>query len=225
MKKIVYYYAYLDGNYKLIVQDQLSKILLSGLYDDCDSVEFCIASNHLEYIEWTKNLVSEYSKINTRVISIDKSQYPADFHEFKIALRYLKAMADTENGYYCFIHAKGISNTSYIADLWRLSMDYATIWDWKKNIEMLESGYDAVGPNLRYDTFLGYYPHFSGCYWWATHEHIRSLTTDYLYNTDNKYLEEFWIGSNHQAKLGSTFECDHNEPYLIETTIKKYIKK
>jgi hypothetical protein len=224
MKKIVFYHTYLDGNYKLIVQEQLTKIFTSGLYDACDSVEFHIASPEDSRVDWALGILKPYSKINPTVVKIDRSQYPADYRESKVTLLNLKNMAERVKGYYCYFHSKGVSNQGYLIDMWRNSNDYATIYRWKENIEMLDSGYDAVGPNLRYDTFLGYYPHFSGTYFWTTSKHIKTLDHSYLENVDNKYLEEFWIGSNHTAQLGSTFECGHNEPYLTEASIDSYIK-
>jgi len=224
MKKVIYYYAYLDGNYMFIVQDQLSKFFYSGLYDECERLELQVASPEKTRIDWIKDLVSSYSKINLTIIEIDKSEYHPDFHEMKIALQNLQKDAELNEGYYCWVHAKGVTNFGINIDLWRMSMDNVTIFDWRKNIKMLDEGFDAVGPNLRYDTFLGYYPHFSGAYFWAKSNYIKTLDKTYLINLENKYLGEFWIGSNHEGKLGSSFECGHEAPYAILTNINKYIK-
>jgi hypothetical protein len=222
-KKIVFYHTYLDGNYKLIIQEQLTKIFTSGLYESCDSVQLHVASPQDSRIQWIKDLVSNYEKITVTVIKINRNDYPADYRESKITLMNLKKMAEEIDGYYCYFHTKGTTNQGYLIDMWRNSCDYATIHQWKKCIEMLDAEYDAVGPNLRYDTFLGYFPHFSGTYWWTTSNHIKTLDYKYLTNVDNKYLEEFWIGSNHKAQLGSTYECGHNEPYLIAAELSSYI--
>lgn len=223
MKKIIFYHAYLDDPYKLVIQEQLTKIFTSGLYKECDKIEMRIASPKEDRTEWVLNLVKNYSKINAEVITVDRSQYPSDWREEKITMLHLKQMADEVPGYYCYIHTKGISNRKYEVELWRHSSDYATIYDWKRNINMLDDGYDAVGPNLRFDTHLGYYPHFSGTYFWTTHKYIRTLKEDWLVMKENRFLVEFWIGANPNAKLGSTFECGNDAPYLVETTINKYI--
>jgi hypothetical protein len=223
MKKIVFYHVYLDGNFKLIIQEQLFKLFASGLYKECDSIQLHVSTPDETRIPWLVNLVSKYNKIITTVIKIDKGNYPPDYRESKITLMNLKKMADQEDALFCYFHSKGVSNHGYLIDLWRISCDYATVWEWKKNVNMLNDGYDAVGPNLRYDTFLGRFPHFSGCYWWSKSEYLRTLDFSYLTDVTNKYLEEFWIGSNANGKLCSTFECGHNEPYLIETTLDKYI--
>ena len=223
MKKIVFYHAYLDLPYRLVVQEQLTKIFTSGLYEACDSIELRLASPEQDRIDWVLDLVKNYKKINAEVINVDRSKYPDDWREEKITMLQLKRMADEFPGYYCYIHTKGISNRNYNIELWRHSSDYATIYQWKKNLEMLDNGYDAVGPNLRYNTHLGYYPHFSGTYFWSTHKYLRSLSDEWLLDVNNRFLVEFWIGSGVNPNLGSTLESGHNEPYLIETSINKYI--
>ena len=225
MKKIiVFYHAYLDGDYKNIIQDQLEKVFLSGLYNECDRIVMCVATPDESRLSWVEKITRNFKKIHLEVIRIDRSQYPSNFRESKITLQKLKESADTEPGYYCYFHTKATTNPGYKISMWRKSNDWGTICAWKTAIQMLNDGYDAVGPNLRYATFLGYFPHFSGTYWWTTDDHIKSLNFEYLTNTDNVYSEEFWIGSNHQANLGSTFECGSDAPYLIETEIDSYIK-
>jgi len=222
MKKIVFYHTYLDGNYKNIIQEQLTKLFLGGLYEECDSVQLHIASPDPDRIPWLLDIVQYYSKIVTTVIQIDKSQYPEDYRESKITLMNLKKMADEVEGYYCYFHTKGVTTRTHFPDEWRNSCDWVTFCDWKPNIEMLDAGCDAVGPNYR-SPEDGYHSHFSCCYWWTTHKHLRNLGTGYLEDVTNIFLEEFWIGSV-DARFESTFECGSVYPPLIETTINKYIK-
>lgn len=234
MKKIVFYHVHLLGLYKSIVTDQLTKIFISGLYKNCDSIELYISSSDEKKTAWLLNVIQKYDKIVPHIIDDEmKLRVPVGTRESMLTLQELSKMASVTPGYYCYIHTKSIYNTGLSQEefdkkeMWRLSMDYATIVEWEKNLEMLnwgnQDGFDAVGPNLRYDTHVGYHPHFSGTYWWTTHLHIRSLKDSYLSGNGAHLLEEFWIGSNSTAKLGSTFECGHREPYLIEATLDKYI--
>lgn len=226
---ILYYHAYLDGNFKMIIQDQLTKIFTSGLYLKLKRLELRCASPSEENYGWLENLVKSFSKINVKRIEINKKDYPANYRESKITLQQLSEDAKENDAIFGYIHTKAVFNTGFLMDNWRLSMDYANIVNWKICLHELEAC-DAVGPNLRYDTHVGYFPHFSGTYWWTTSNHINTLNDSYLtdlnkLNNNNHLLEEFWIGSNHQAILKSSFECGHNEPYLTETTINKYIKE
>ena len=229
LDKVLYYHAYLDGNYKLIIQDQLLKIFTSGLYNELSRLELRCASPFEEDYVWLEDLVKNYSKINIQRIEINKEDYPNNYRESKITLQQLSEDAKQNNAIFGYIHTKGVFNTGTVMDDWRLSMDYATIVNWKNCLKELET-VDAVGPNLRHATHVGYFPHFSGTYWWTTSNHIKTLDSEYLRDlkllgTNNHLLEEFWIGSNHNAALKSIFECGHNEPYLTETTINKYLKE
>lgn len=228
MNKILYYHAFLVNNYKLIVQDQLTKIFVSGLYESIDRIELrCVDPTNKNY-EWIYNIVKNYPKINIKKIQINRENYPSNFRESKITLRELSEDARNNNGVYGYIHTKGIVNTGDFITNWRLSMDYSIIVNWKLCLSFLEEGFSAVGPNLRFDTHVGYFPHFSGTYWWSNSDYIKTLNESYLYDTEflghnNHLLEEFWIGSGKNPKLKSVFECGHNEPYLIDTTLDKYI--
>jgi len=225
---VLYYHAYLDGNFKAIVQDQLTKTFMSGLYKKLKRLELRCASPFEEDYVWLENLVKDYSKINIQRIEINKDEYPDNYRESKITLQQLSEDAKQNDAIFGYIHTKGVFNTGTVMDDWRLSMDWAVLVNWENCLTELEN-FDAVGPNLRYDTHVGYFPHFSGTYWWTTNNHINTLDDSYLtdlnkLHTNNHLLEEFWIGSNQRAMLKSVFECGHNEPYLTETTINKYIK-
>lgn len=221
----VFYHAYLGGNYKLIIQEQLEKVFLSGLYEACKTINICVVSPENSRFEWIEKITKKFEKIKLERIVIDRKNFPTDYREEKITLQKLKEMAEDAPGYYCYFHTKGSTNQGYNIEMWRKSCDWATICKWKESVKMLNEGYDAVGPNLRPDSHIGKHPHFSGTYWWTTHKHILTLDYSYLTDVKERLLGEFWIGSNHSAKLGSTYECGHVAPYLVESEIDSYIKK
>ena len=228
MKKkdiVLYYHALLSGNFKIVIQEQLTKIFMSGLYKNMARLELCYSADRDEDSDWLINLVRNYSKIRLFRRSIDKSQYPEGYRESKITFQRLAQDARQNDGIFGYIHTKSICNTGYFQETWRTSMDWSSIYQWKSCMERLEQGFDAVGPNLRYDTWIGYYPHFSGTYWWSKSDYIRTLDDGYLYDVHNIFLEEFWIGSNHSGKLSCIFECGTRLPYEMETSIDLYIKE
>lgn len=126
---------------------------------------------------------------------------------------------------------KGITDgypNKYIRTLWRHSMDYAVLYKWRECISILEEGADAVGPNLRFDCLWGRFPHFSGGYWWSHSAYINTLDLTYITDSNTKYpfnrfLVEFWIGSNPSGKLKSVFECGSEYPHDTECTIDRYL--
>ena len=223
----IFYHVYLMGDYKLVIQEQIQKVFLSGLYDECTEFRIYISApnENKDKISWVSKITKPFEKIKLCTIDIDKTNLPNDYRESKITLQKMREFVETHPGFYCFFHTKGIFNRGYNIDMWRISCDWAIFKNWRECIKMLNEGlFDAVGPNLRFNTFLGHHPHFSGGYWFATQSHLTKLNDTYLTDTQNKYLEEFWIGSNYNAKLGSIYECGHDAPYVIENEIDNFIK-
>ena len=60
---LIYYHTYLVGNYKLLIHEQLLKLLTSGLYAECQNIYIGISSNDDNNTEWVLNLIKNYDKI------------------------------------------------------------------------------------------------------------------------------------------------------------------
>jgi hypothetical protein len=221
MSKVIFWHTYLINEYKLVVQEQITKLCTSGLYNEVDYIFTGISATSVDDINWFKELLSYYEKF----IPILHSDNDGEKSTMRLLLNYAK-----ENKcYIMYFHTKAVSNTGYNNTLWRWSMDYNLMYKHKECIELLDNGADAVGPNLRKNTHVGYYPHFSGTYWWSTSKYIQSLNEEYLYNKEllgpqNPLLVEFFIGSNHKGNLQSIFECKNDAPYRVETLINEYLK-
>ena len=204
MQKVIFWHTYLVGDYKLVVQEQMLKLFTSELYDEVEYIFTGISSKSTSDTNWFLNLLSSYKKF-----------YPIiheDFNGEKPTMRLLYNYAKENNCYIMYFHTKAVSTTGYNNTLWRLSQDYNMIYKWKDCIKYLEEGYDAIGCNLRKNTHVGYYPHFSGGSWWTNSQYIKTLDENYLYDTkllgpQNSLLVEFFIGSNPNGRLKSVFEC------------------
>ena len=221
MNKVIFWHTYLTGDYKLVVQEQMTKLITSGLYNEVDYIFTGISATSVHDVNWFMKLLSSYEKFFPILHS--------DNHGEKPTMRLLVNYAKENECYIMYFHTKAVSNTGYNNTLWRWSMDYSVIYKHKECIELLDKGVDAVGPNLRKNTHVGYYPHFSGTYWWSTSKYIQSLNEEYLYNKEllgpqNPLLVEFFIGSNPNGNLQSIFECKDEAPYKIETLINEYLK-
>jgi len=210
----LFYHAYLINNYKDIITEQLTNVFYSELYKNCQEFHIGIVGGEEEK-KWIINLVEKYSKIELHFF---------DNGDEKNTLR-LIPLKSKPNDYILYFHTKGITHNSITHNLWRRLIEYKTINEWKKCIEILNE-YDCVGPLYRENTFLGYFPHFSGGYWWSKYEHIITLNNSYL---SEDYLHkrmgaEFWIGSNPNSKM----KCIHTfdgEPPVKEYIIKDYINE
>jgi hypothetical protein len=228
MNKVIFWHTYLVNDYKVIVQDQMTKLFTSGLYDECEMIYVGINYHNIDEVDWFKSLLLNYSKFKVIVHPTNDGE----FDTIKLLTNYCK----NNNCYVMYFHTKGVGNKEFDVNstLWRMSMDYNIIYRFKECVRKLDNGVDAVGCNVRYNTHVGYHPHFSGNYWWTTSDHIKTLNNEYLYNktllgTDlyegkhNLLLVEFYIGSNHNCKLESIFECKGTDAYLTECLINEYI--
>ena len=63
MDKIIFYHTYLVGDYKTMIQEQLTNVFVSGLYDECTHFYLGINQTNTEDFMWVSNLVSKYNKI------------------------------------------------------------------------------------------------------------------------------------------------------------------
>lgn len=211
----IFYHVYLINNYKDIITEQLTDIFHSELYKSCQEFHIGIVGREEEK-KWIINLVETYSKIEL---------YFFDNGDEKNTLR-LISLKSKPNDYIFYFHTKGITHIGDTPQhLWRKLLNYKTINEWKKCISELDN-YDCVGPLYRENTFLGYFPHFSGGFWWSKHEHIVTLDNSYLDEnyTHKRMGAEFWIGSNPNSKM----KCLHTfseEPSIKEYTIKDYINE
>lgn len=222
MNKVIFWHTYLVNDYKLVVQEQLTKLLTSGLYKEVDKIYIGIISPSEENTNWFINLLLPYKKCMYRVHTENDAE--------KCTMRDLMGFSKEVDAYIMYFHTKAVSNTGYNNTLWRWSMDYNLMYRWNDCIELLDKGVDAVGCNLRKETYVGYYPHFSGTYWWSTSKYIRTLNENYLYDKKmlgekNSLSVEFFIGSNPDGNLQSIFECKDEAPYKVECLINEYINE
>jgi hypothetical protein len=223
MDKVIFWHTYLVNDYKIIVQDQMTKLFTSGLYNECSSIYVGINYHNIEDVNWFKSLLSNYSKFTPIVHTTNDGEFET--------MRYLTNYCKNNDCYVMYFHTKGVGNKDFESNkiLWRMSMDYNIIYKFKECVDKLNNGASAVGCNLRYNTHVGYHPHFSGTYWWSTSNHIKELNEEYLhsktlYNGEfNWLLVEFYIGSNHNSKLESIFECNNIDAYNTECLISEYI--
>jgi len=217
MEKVIFYHVYLSKNYKQLVQEQLTNLFQSKLYNNVSNI--FIGVNYVEEkdLHWLQNLISQYPKIQI-ILHKDNAL------EEKNTLRLILEFAKTKDCYICYFHTKGITRATYNTNQWRRLMEHYIIYGWENCIIQLESGYDSVGVLYRENTFLGFHPHYSGNYWWTNSKNILTLNSSYLDNNGDRYGAEFWIGSSHESKIKCLYEFNGTEPYNNEFLINDYIK-
>ena len=125
---------------------------------------------------------------------------------------------DPKNTVYWYVHSKGISHFGTFIENnvidWIKLLLYWNIKQWKLALNMLNY-YDTYGCNKMEDYRQSKNPHYSGNFWWANINHIKTLPTyiDEYYNGP-----EDWICTNYDrmcAIYTSTNNSDFHYNYLF----------
>jgi hypothetical protein len=175
----IFYHIYQINNWEEIYQEQMSLIVGSKLYDVADFISIGINGN--------KILKYEDTKIKCNInYNLEKEESDT--------LKRLKNFAESNDNYkILYIHTKGVTIDSDPVNDWRKYMNYCNIEKWRETLTLLDS-YDAVGCNYMERSSYGPYPHFSGNFWWAKSEYIKTLDHSFL-ESDFRFDREFWIGT------------------------------
>ena len=232
VKIAIFYHVFLVNDFKYRVQDQLTKIVVSGLYDQCDSLFLGAGYERPEDLEWLRKLVSKYGKVQICGFSNTSLRE-------KNTLQVLLEFAKQTDAYICYFHSKGVWRQSYISDLWRMIMDYHVLFQWEKCVAKLKEGCDMVGILYCEATFLGHWPHYSGNYWWTTSSHIRALNHRLIQQNAGSAIlphaslqeqdafshlgAEFWIRSRRDSKNFCFYPLKASNPYFFEHDISDYL--
>ena len=123
-----------------------------------------------------------------------------------------KKVQDNPDANYLYIHTKGISKfwNRSIRD-WRKYMTFFCVNEYRDAVKILDSS-DACGVDLS----LIPKPHFSGNFWWARGEYIKSLPSIESISTPGaefthslRHNAEFWIGMG-GGRLHSLYDSGIN---------------
>ncbi len=178
---VAYIHAPNMGNYKEVLSELIDRILRTGLYDKLDKIYVNIMDGDFK-IDLSK---IEYVRIGT----VRDYEYPT------LGLLYENSMIMNDNDNILYIHLKGVS---YFGDkdresksiAWRDFLSHFMIDKHNDCLKALET-VDVCSVNFRTDPSV----HFSGNFWWAKAEHIKTLInpTDPVYTSKGRYYAEFWI--------------------------------
>ena len=111
MNKVIFWHTYLVGDYKLVVQEQITKLFTSGLYNEVDYIFTGISAKSITDINWFVDLLKPYKKFFTIIHSDSDGEKPT--------MRLLSNYAKENDCYIMYFHTKAVSNTGYNNTLWR----------------------------------------------------------------------------------------------------------
>lgn len=255
MKKIaVFYHLYipeLSSIWTWWVDEQMGLLKSTGLADAsnvymCITVPLNIGDTGGKFT--FDQLVVNYIRENFPFVNILDVRGTHEYNLFEgQTISQLYQYCLNNDGYVFYFHNKGMSSYSThiptgLKD-WRHYMQYFNIERWNDCVEKLDEGYDCCGVSwIKREDLAGNIPtegkryignHFSGNFWWARCDYIRTLpdplkVEEYVHIPSlmdsfktYRYAFEVWIGdertkyySFHQANVHHYYENYPRERYV-----------
>ena len=170
-----------------IVSEQIQIMKDSGLYDYSRVINVG-ALGSIENKEILEKLIAKNTIMRLATYSENLNEY--EFH----TLRFLQDICKT--GDFCgfYIHTKGVSWPGHEGGkYWRDYMNHYILQEWKKDLEMMEMGYDLCGVKL----INKRWPlHYSGNFFWFKSEYVKTLVPVNNMNLKDRFNAEMWVCSN-----------------------------
>lgn len=187
----IYFHCYCFGSYASVLYNKYKKINNSELLKNIDNF-YVIVSNTQER---HKDFLQQFSTLSNKIKIINLSN-PV-FNDESDTLNFILQQSNdsSTNRRILYLHTKGVTHSHQLVkknvDAWVEYLDLYNIHKWKECVDALDT-HDVAG---------GLYEssnpkHFSGNFWWANTNYIKTLPeiTEKNYKLFNR--GEFWILSN-----------------------------
>lgn len=202
-----------------IAEEMIATIYSSGLIDNAEFFIYC--NYDIDNFKWLESKTNGYANVTL----IDHDATPEEYE--LSTLNELKNYCNKSNESFkvLYLHHKGASRLrtrkhANITD-WRNYMMYFNVDLWQDCVSALDLGYDTAG--VEWTENPKFPKHYSGNFWWATADYIRSLP-DIVRPRDRHFINqsqfglkehyrfdaEAWIGlANPHAKSFNNSNIDH----------------
>ena len=187
----IYFHCYCFGSYASVLYNKYKKINKSELLKNIDNF-YVIVSNTQER---HKDFLQQFSTLSNKIKIINLSN-PV-FNDESDTLNFILQQSNdsSTNRRILYLHTKGVTHSHQLVkknvDAWVEYLDLYNIHKWKECVDALDTNdvagglYESSNPK-----------HFSGNFWWANTNYIKTLPeiTEKNYKLFNR--GEFWILSN-----------------------------
>lgn len=185
----IVYHIYPHFHWKEHVQDKFSRINKYQLSKEIFEMYCVVVSPKNEDIEWLqKECIKNNLNNKIKIIQTQKNNFE---HE---SIKLVKEIGDNNNGFTLYFHTKGCGKEiKDHRENWDSQMAYTVINNWRICLKKLKF-YNCVGLYIREQAHTKKI-HFSGNFWWAKNDYIKTLSKIENVNKDRFYYE-FWIAEN-----------------------------
>jgi hypothetical protein len=187
----IYFHCYCFGSYASVLYNKYKKINNSELLKNIDNF-YVIVSNTQER---HKDFLQQFSTLSNKIkiINLPNPVFNDESDTLNFILQ--KSNDSSTNRRILYLHTKGVTHSHQLVkknvDAWVEYLDLYNIHKWKECVDALDTNdvagglYESSNPK-----------HFSGNFWWANTNYIKTLPeiTEKNYKLFNR--GEFWILSN-----------------------------
>lgn len=187
----IYFHCYCFGSYASVLYNKYKKINNSELLKNIDNF-YVIVSNAQER---HKDFLQQFSTLSNKIkiINLPNPVFNDESDTLNFILQ--KSNDSSTNRRILYLHTKGVTHSHQLVkknvDAWVEYLDLYNIHKWKECVDALDTNDVAGG------LYESSHPkHFSGNFWWANTNYIKTLPeiTEKNYKLFNR--GEFWILSN-----------------------------
>lgn len=188
----IFFHVYLKIGYSHILLSKFKKFKLSGLYEKSNKIYLTLFGDDFNiHADFLNDLKELYPKIEYALITNQEFMNEPDTLNFMLK----KANEYSSNTPMLYLHTKGLSYTHPImkrnVEAWVRYLDLFVINKWEECVKALEENDAAGGLYVYQDP-----KHFSGNFWWANSDYLKTLPRINSYNINQYNRGEFWILSN-----------------------------
>jgi hypothetical protein len=174
----IFYHLHQQGDWRAFLEEQSALLIDCGLAEACKFVHVGVNGNQIP---------ESYGKFSF----VQNGEPWTEETPTLIALR--DFCFNNPRYKVLYIHTKGITQPMQSTYDWRKIMEYYCIEKWQDCVQKLDH-HDAVGCLYMDHCYYGYFPHFSGNFWWANSDYINKLDHSFL-TSGIRQNREFWIGT------------------------------
>ena len=199
---LIFAHNYIDHNWHEIVEEQLSKLVRSGLYDNATEIYYGAYANDNFQLYKFINVVKFWDLKNKIRIVI----HPFNDGEKQTLILLQETVKNYPDANVLYYHTKGITSIQtheqHLGNLdykniesWRHVMEYFNIEQWEDSIANLRSNeiIDTAGCLYVNESGNPYQFFYAGNFWWAKSSYIHKLPD--MKERDNRMGCELWIGA------------------------------
>lgn len=215
---IFYHVAPIGIHWRKIVDEQISTIIESGLYDLTTKIYYGCNGALCD------DILSDYFKKYDKFEPLSQAimPYAQTYENLTVNAMINKAKTFDDDTYCLYIHSKGVSNMSSTQHGWRQFMMKWLVAKHKMCIDLLNRGFHTIGT-----LFIGYdTPHYSGNFFWASSEYLKKVPL--IEDLSNRYEAEMILlkkrnkGSHVSITDQHYMSYDGKGLYVFEPDMRDY---